>query len=115
MKLTGLPTPREISENTRRFKAMLGSLLRAKLTFMRKFFEPQLQDIYHHWKYERPYWMHRLERLIRGGIRNKETKLFSHKTAYSIEKSRRILGYSPRSFQEGMRVTAEWLRHHRYI
>jgi nucleoside-diphosphate-sugar epimerase len=115
MKLTGLPTPKEISENTRRLKAMFGSLLRAKLTFMRKFFEPQLQDIYHHLKDERPHLIHRLERLIRGGIRNKETKLFSHRTAYSIEKSRRILGYSPRSFEEGMRVTSKWLKHHRYI
>ena len=115
MKLTGLPTPREISETKRRLKAMSSTLLRAKLTFLRKFFEPQLQNIYHHLKDERPYLTYRLERIMRGGIRNKETKLFAHRTTYSIEKSRRILGYSPRSFEEGMRVTSEWLKHHRYI
>jgi nucleoside-diphosphate-sugar epimerase len=115
MKLTGLPTPKKISENTRRLKAMFSLLLRIKLAFLRKFFEPQLQDIYHHLKDKRPYLTIRLERIIRGGIRNNEAKLFSHRTAYSIEKSRRILGYSPRSFEDGMRVTTQWLKHHKYI
>ena len=37
------------------------------------------------------------------------------KKVFSIEKAVRLLGYAPRTFGEGMRLTAEWLRYYEYI
>jgi nucleoside-diphosphate-sugar epimerase len=115
MQLTNSPLPRKISENRRRLMAFCSSFLRTNIFFLTRFFEPQIQNIYHSMKDKNPYLTEKIERIIRGGIRNNEVRLFSQKTTYSIHKARQILEYSPRFFEDGMRVTAEWLKHHRYI
>jgi nucleoside-diphosphate-sugar epimerase len=115
IRLTNSPSPKRISENRRRLKAFCSSFLRINILFLRRFFEPQIQNIYHSLKENNPYLTDKVERMIRGGIRNNEVKRFSQRTIYSIQKARQILNYSPRSFDDGMRVTAEWLRHHRHI
>jgi nucleoside-diphosphate-sugar epimerase len=115
IQLTNSPLPKKISETRRRLKAFCSSFLRRKILLLRRFFEPQIQSIYHSLKDKNPYLTDRIEHMIRGGIRDNEVRRFSQRTIYSIQKAKQILQYSPRSFEDGMRVTAEWLRHHRYI
>jgi nucleoside-diphosphate-sugar epimerase len=82
---------------------------------LRKYFEPQLKDIYELLKYKHPDLARNLHSLLIGGIGKNEIVRFSNKTVYSITKAKKTLGYSPRSFEEGMRLTADWLRYHEYI
>lgn len=45
-----------------------------------------------------------------------ELALFGRRADYVIEKARIVLGYSPRfELSRGLSLTADWLRHHRYL
>ncbi|MEA1882914.1 MAG: NAD-dependent epimerase/dehydratase family protein [Thermotogota bacterium] len=115
IQLAGLSEPSEISGGKRKLKSILSNLLRGNINLFRRFFEPQLMDFYLFMKQKSPHFTRKLDGLIRGGIKEDEVNRFSQKTIYSIDKARSTLGYSPRSFEEGMRITADWLRHHEYI
>jgi len=115
IQLAGLSELPEISRGKRKLKAILSNFLRGNINLFRRFFEPQLMDLYLFMKQKNPHLLRRLDGLIRGGIKENEMSRFSRKTVYSIDKAKKILGYSPRSFEEGMKVTADWLRHHGYI
>lgn len=115
IQLAGLPAPLKISRSRRRAKTLLNNLLRANINLFRRYFEPQLIDVYLLMKQKNPHLVRRLDGLIRGGIKENELNRFSQKTIYSIDKARNMLEYSPRSFEEGMEITADWLRHHEYI
>jgi nucleoside-diphosphate-sugar epimerase len=114
--LTGLPissTPR--SHNVLRSRTVISHIFRANIRILRKYFEPQLKDIYELLKYKHPDLARNLHSFLIGGIGKNEIVRFSNKTVYSITKAKKTLGYSPRSFEEGMRLTADWLRYHEYI
>jgi nucleoside-diphosphate-sugar epimerase len=115
IQLTDSPSPKTISQKRRRLNFMFSSLLRTNISFLRKFFEPQIQDIYHYIKERKPYFTCKIEHLIRGGIKDNEVKMFSQKNTFSIRKAQEVLGYTPISFKDGMTITSEWLKHHRYI
>jgi nucleoside-diphosphate-sugar epimerase len=114
-QLTNSPLPQEISETRRKAKAVLSIWLGTNLSLLRKFFEPQLQRTHSYLKQQKPSLADKIENLISGGIKNNEVRLFSQRTTYSIDKSKQILGYSPGSFESGMKITTDWLRHHRYV
>ena len=114
-RLTNSPLPQEISETRRKAKAILSYWLHTNLYFLRKCFEPQLQRTHSYLKEQRPSLANKIEALISGGIKNNEVRLFSQRTTYSIDKSKQILGYSPGSFEAGMKTTTAWLRHHGYV
>lgn len=115
IQLAGLSEPSEISGGKRKLKSILSNFLRGNINLFRRFFEPQLMDLYLFMKQKNPHFARKLDGLIRGGIKENEVNKFSQETIYSIDKASNMLGYSPRSFEEGMRVTADWLRHHEYI
>lgn len=115
IQIAGLPVPSQISKGRRKLKIILSNLLRANINLFRRYFEPQLMDLYLFMKQKNSHFARKLDGLIRGGIKENEVNRFSQKTIYSIDKASNMLGYSPRSFEEGMRITADWLRHHEYI
>lgn len=115
IQLAGLSPPLKISRSRRRVKTLLSNALWVNINLLRRYFEPQLIDIYLLMKQKNPHLVRRLDGLIRGGIKENELNRFSQKTIYSIDKARNMLEYSPRSFEEGMEITADWLRHHEYI
>ena len=114
-KMTGMPRPQSISQSRRALKSYLSSILRTGLHVARKFVDPLMMDFYQRMKDAYPSLTRTFDSLIKGGIKKNEIEKFSWKTIYSIDKARRILGYTPRTFAEGMRVTTKWLRHHQYI
>jgi nucleoside-diphosphate-sugar epimerase len=97
------------------WRAYMGHLLRTNIRFLRKFIEPQLIDLYEQLKTTHPAFTRKLYALLSGGIQENEKLKYNQKTVFSIEKAVRLLGYAPRSFEEGMRPTAEWLRYYEYI
>ena len=115
IKLASLPAPRIVSRRKRMVKSNFGNLLRIGINISRKIFEPELVDFYLLMQKKYPQFTRSLDGLIRGGIKSNEINKFSQKTVYSIDKAKKILGYSPRSFEEGMKVTGDWLKHHAYI
>jgi nucleoside-diphosphate-sugar epimerase len=115
MKLAKLHVPQAISRTKRKLRAFFSTVARLNVNILRRFFEPQLIDMYLLLKQKNPHFVRKLDGLIRGGIKENELSRFSRKTIYSIDKARNMLGYSPRTFDEGMRVTAKWLKHHGYI
>jgi len=114
-EISGMPMPKRISGTRRILKSYLSTILRTGVHAARKFADPSIMDFYHRMKDAYPSLTRTFDTLVRGGIKKNEIEKFSWRTIYSIDKASRILGYSPRTFEEGMRVTAEWLRHHQYI
>jgi nucleoside-diphosphate-sugar epimerase len=115
IELAGLPAPRTVSKREKIVKSNVSNLLRTGVNISRKFFNPKLVDFYLLMQEKYPRLTRSLDGLIRGGIKYNEINKFSRKTVYSIDKAKKILGYSPRSFEEGMKVTGDWLKHHGYI
>ena len=95
--------------------SFLRSIAHTAVQFLRRFLEPQLVQIYERLKMRNPSLAKSLYRVASGGIQNNEIEHFSQRTVYSIQKARQILGYQPRSFEEGMERTERWLRHHEFI
>ena len=114
-ELVGISLPAEISRSRQRVINLVRVPLRKALDLARKIMERQMVEVYSMLMERFPRLTSRLDRLIRGGIRNHEINRFSMKTEYSCAKAEKTLGYSPRSFTEGMELTAQWLRHHGYI
>lgn len=71
--------------------------------------EPQLIDVYERLKATNPALARKLYTLLGSGIQKNEKEKFNQETVYSIEKARSMLGYNPRTFAEGMKLTADWL------
>jgi nucleoside-diphosphate-sugar epimerase len=115
IRLADLPIPRKVSRTRSKIKSVLSRCLKANMNILRKWFEPHLLDIYQTLKNKNPDLVFKLDGLIRGGIKKNEVGKFCQRTIFSIDKARNILGYSPRSFHEGMEMTAQWLKHHEYI
>jgi nucleoside-diphosphate-sugar epimerase len=115
MKIAGLPKPETISRPRKTLKSCLSNVLRACVDAARDVADSQIIDFYHWMKDNYPSLTVTFDSLIRGGIKKNEIEKFSLRTTYSINKAKRILGYSPRTFEEGMRITADWLKHHEYI
>ena len=114
-EISGMPMPKRISGTQKILKCYLSAILRTGLNAARKFADPSIMDLYQRMKDSHPDMTRTFDTLMRGGIKKDEIEKFSWRTIYSIDKASRILGYSPRTFAEGMGVTAEWLRHHQYI
>jgi nucleoside-diphosphate-sugar epimerase len=58
----------------------------------------------------------RVEGMIRQTPTLSEFDLYCQDTFISIEKARRLLGYEPSfTMAEGVRLSAAWLQHHRYV
>lgn len=93
----------------------LQHFLRSNVQFLRKFVEPQLVDLYERLKIHNPTFARKLYASVNGGLQENEKEKLNQHTVYSIEKARVLLGYAPRSFEEGMRATAEWLIYYEYI
>jgi nucleoside-diphosphate-sugar epimerase len=115
MKVAGLPKPKIISRPQKTLKFYFSNVLRACVDAARRVSDSQIIDFYHWMKDNYPSLTVTFDSLIRGGIKRNEIEKFSLRTTYSINKARRMLGYSPRTFEEGMGVTADWLKHHGYI
>ena len=114
--LAGLPeSSAKLSQNTQWLRTIISRIFRANVHILRKFVEPKLRDIYELMKYSQPELARYLYGLLDEGIKKNEQQKFSNRTVYSIAKAKTLLGYSPRSFEEGIRLTADWLRYHEYI
>lgn len=114
--LIGLPkssTP--FFHNKLRLPTVVSEIFRASIRILRKYFEPQLKDMYEILACKYPSLARNLHSHLIGGIGKNEIASFSGKTVYSIAKAKKTLGYSPKSFEEGVRLTADWLRYHEYI
>jgi nucleoside-diphosphate-sugar epimerase len=85
------------------------------IQFLRRFLEPQLIHAYEMLKMKYPSLARTLYRFVSGGIQKNEIQQFSQETVYSIQKAKRMLGYLPRFFNEGMEQTERWLRHHEFV
>lgn len=60
--------------------------------------------------------MRGLETRVRSAPSRAEFDLYGRRVDYSGAKAERLLGYRPRyDLRQGVRVSAEWLRHHRYV
>jgi nucleoside-diphosphate-sugar epimerase len=94
---------------------VLRSVAHASVQFLRRFLKPQLIGFYETLKLRNPALARRLYRLVSGGLQKNEVQRYSQETVYSIAKAKRVLGYHPRSFSEGMIITERWLRHHEFI
>ncbi|MDD5169201.1 MAG: NAD-dependent epimerase/dehydratase family protein [Syntrophales bacterium] len=95
--------------SNRAWQQHIGNLLRTNVRFLRKFMEPQLIDVYERLKATNPALARKLYTLLGSGIQKNEKEKFNQETVYSIEKARSMLGYNPRTFAEGMKLTADWL------
>jgi nucleoside-diphosphate-sugar epimerase len=95
--------------------SFVGPFLRGNIRLLRRVIEPQMIDIYEWLKVSRPTLAHKLSALLSGGVQENEKKKYNQKTIYSIEKARTYLGYSPRSFADGMEDTAAWLIYYEYV
>ncbi|HDY89614.1 MAG TPA: NAD-dependent epimerase/dehydratase family protein [bacterium] len=115
IKLAGLAMPVEITRSKRQAKALLSKLFRNYVELLRKCFEPQIMNLYLSMKDNYPGVTKEIDVFLRGGIKDNEVDKFSLKTVYSIDKAKNMLGYSPRPFKEGVRITGDWLRHHEFI
>ena len=114
-KLLNLPNFREVSRGRWKIEAAVRSIVRSYVKVIGTFFEPQLQSFYRLIRMKRPSLAGKLERLVRGGVRSGELRLFQCRSTFMIDKAKRMLGYRPSPFEEGMKVTEEWLRYHEYI
>jgi nucleoside-diphosphate-sugar epimerase len=115
MKVAGLPKPKIISGVRKTLKSYFSEVLRPCVMAARRIADSQIIDFYHSMQQNYPKLAGTFDTLIRGGIKKNEIEKFSLKTTYSISKAKRVLDYSPRTLQEGMRITADWLKHHGYI
>ena len=95
--------------------SLIGPFLRSNVRFFRRIIEPQMIEIYEWLKVSHPALARKLSALLSGGVQENEKKKYNHKTVYSIEKARTHLGYSPRSFDEGMEDTSAWLIYYEYV
>ncbi|MEI6315567.1 MAG: NAD-dependent epimerase/dehydratase family protein [Syntrophus sp. (in: bacteria)] len=95
--------------------SLIGPFLRSNVRLLRRFIEPQMIDIYEWLKISRPAVARKLSALLGGGVKENEKKKYNQKTVYSIEKARKYLGYSPRSFAAGMEDTTAWLIYYEYV
>lgn len=95
--------------------SLVGSFLRGNVRLLRRVIEPQMIEVYEWLKISRPKLAHKLSALLSGGIQENEKEKYNQKTAYSIEKARNYLSYSPRSFADGMENTAAWLIYYEYV
>jgi len=95
--------------------SLIGPFLRGNIRLLRRVIEPQMIDIYDWLKASHPTHARKLSALLSGGVQENEKKKYNQKTVYSIEKARIHLGYSPRSFADGMENTAAWLIYYEYV
>jgi nucleoside-diphosphate-sugar epimerase len=78
-------------------------------------FQPQIRALYERSSLAK--WsMKRAEAMFRAAPTPGEFRLYGRTATYPTAKAQRLLGYRPRfSLTEGLRLSAEWLRHHGYI
>lgn len=95
--------------------SLIGPFLRSNIRLLRRVIEPQMIDIYEWLKVSRPALAHKLSALLSSGVQENEKKKYNQKTVYSIEKARTLLGYSPRSFADGMEDTTAWLIYYEFV
>jgi len=114
-KIAGIESaPFTTDDSCKTWRPYLSHFLRSNVQFLRKFAEPQLVDLYESLKISHPSLARKLYALLSGGIQENEKGKFNQQTVYSIEKARTHLGYSPRSFADGMKDTAAWLIYYEY-
>lgn len=113
--MLGLSSTNATPSHTMDKSRILRTAAHASVQFLRRFLEPQLIGAYETLKLRNPELASRLYRLVSGGLQKNEMQRYSLETVYSIEKAKKLLGYHPRSFNEGMDITERWLRHHEYI
>jgi len=114
-QIAKLNPPAPISSQKRKIKSLINRLVQLNLNILRKYFEDQIVNTYLLMEERFPGLTARINRAIRGGIKDNEIKLFSRKSVYLCNKAKSLLGYHPRSFEEGMEITRKWLEHHEYI
>ncbi|MCX5829564.1 MAG: NAD-dependent epimerase/dehydratase family protein [Deltaproteobacteria bacterium] len=115
-KIAGIesaPFSTDYGSNT--WRTYLSNFLHSNVQFLRKFAEPQLVDLYERLKIHNPTFARKLYALFSSGIQENEKGKLNQHTVYSIEKAGKLLEYTPRSFEEGMRDTAEWLIYYEYV
>lgn len=94
---------------------LAGTFFRSNIRILRRFIEPQMIDIFEWLKVIHPALASKLSALLSGGIQENEKMKYNQKTVYLIEKARTRIGYSPRSFADGMEDTAAWLIYYEYV
>lgn len=115
-KIAGIESaPFTTDDRRKTWRPYLSHFLRSNVQFLRKFAEPQLVELYESLKISHPSFARKLYALLSGGIRENEKGKFNQQTVYSIEKAMELLGYSPRSFADGMQDTASWLIYYEYV
>lgn len=78
-------------------------------------FQPQIMALYQRSSLAK--WsMKRAEAMFRAAPTPGEFRLYGRAVTYPTAKAERLLGYRPRfPLADGLRLSAQWLRHHRYI
>ena len=99
---------------TRTILATVRPFSQRVITALRKMIEPQMVDVYEWLKVTRPGLAAALYALASSGVQEDERRRFNQKTVYSIKKARNLIGYAPRSFEDGMVNTAAWLVFYEY-
>lgn len=107
--------PFTTDDSRKTWRPYLSHFLRSNVRLLRKFAEPQLVELYESLKISHPSLARKLYALLSGGIQENEKGKFNQQIVYSIEKARTHLGYSPRSFADGMEETAAWLIYYEYV
>ncbi len=114
-RMLGLSSASAVSSFALDNNRILKSVAHTSVQFLRRFIEPQLVGAYETLKLRNPALARRLYSFVSGGLQKNEVQRYEQKTVYSIEKAKRVLGYHPRSFDEGMIITERWLKHHEFI
>ena len=111
----GLP-PIEAESSTRAFlHAWVTKPIRDGAKFALRRFKPQITALYQRSALAKKA-MKRTEAMLRAAPTPGEFRLYGRSATYPITKAQQLLGYRPRfPLDEGLRLSAAWLRHHGYI
>ena len=115
-KIAGIASASSTNDDSRKtWRPYLSRFFRTNVQILRKFAEPQLVELYESLKIKRPLFARKLYAIVNGGIQENEKKRLNQNAIYSIEKARKLIGYVPHSFDEGMKDTSEWLTYYEYV
>ena len=92
-----------------------GTFSRLTVRWLRKFMEPRMVDMYEWMKIAHPKMAYNISAILHATVDENEKARFNQRSLFSIEKAKKYLGYSPRSFEAGMKSTASWLNYYEYV
>jgi nucleoside-diphosphate-sugar epimerase len=110
-----LPPIQAASAGASRLHALTIKPLRDSAKLALRLFQPQIMALYQRSALAKTA-MKRVERIIRAAPTTGEFRLYSRTATFPTDKAARLIGYVPRfALDDGLRFSAQWLRHHGYI